>query len=66
MSRSRQKINSLIKEYQEVISEVVDGYASIEQQESIQSILNELSFFTTRILIVEAENSIAKLDNVSK
>lgn len=49
---TRDKINQLLREYKKSLVNVVDGKATIEQQENTCRILDELSFYNTRLLII--------------
>ncbi|MGI9541934.1 MAG: hypothetical protein ACR2MX_01670 [Cyclobacteriaceae bacterium] len=47
---SRDKLNELIKKYMDSIAEVDDGNATKEEMEAILEILDDMRFYTIRVL----------------
>lgn len=47
----RDMINHLIREYKKSLTNVVDGKATIEQQEKTIEILDALNFYTNRLML---------------
>ena len=47
----RDMINNLISEYKAALSSIVDGKATIDQQQEIIEILTAINFYTNRLLL---------------
>lgn len=48
----RDMINKLIYDYQKSLIGVVDGDATVEQQETIIEILDAINYYTNRLLVI--------------
>ena len=47
----REMINNLTDEYKKTLVDIVDGNATVDQQEEINSILRSIAFYTTRLML---------------
>jgi hypothetical protein len=49
----RDMINKLINEYKHSLVDIVDGKATVQQQEVTLAILESLAFYTTRLMLFD-------------